>query len=100
IKKIAFNTDQVNVWKAYIQEKTLKNTQTDMYLSWAIIGANLFKPSQNRLKEIENILNYGQKAVNQYLNNRLIIFPVHHSSAPKHGDLRSEEHTSELQSRF
>lgn len=90
IKKMAFNTDQVNVWKAYIQEKALKNTQIDVYLSWAIIGANLFKPSQNRLKEIENILIHGQKAVDQYLNNRLIIFPVHHSSAPKHGDLYHE----------
>ena len=61
-----------------------------MYLSCALIGANLFKPSQKRIKEIELFLREGDKTLNSYLQNRLLIFPVYHRSALKHGELFKE----------
>ncbi len=90
IKKLAFNTDQVNVWKAYLNEKITKNTNTSTKLSWAIIGANMFKPNNKRVKEIEALLKHGHRAVDLHLDNRVLIFPVHHTSAPLHGEFYNE----------
>lgn len=90
IKQIAFNTDRPNVWKHYLQEKLMKNTVIHPYLSWALIGANMFKPSDKRLKEIMNLFNEGDHVLNSYLQNRLLLFPVYHRGALKHGELYKE----------
>lgn len=90
IKDLAFNTDRVNVWKHYVKEKLTKKTSIHTYLSWALIGANLFKPSLNRKKEIESFIEEGDRALHSYLKNRLLIFPVYHSSALKHGEVYKE----------
>lgn len=90
IKKIAFNTDRPNLWRTYLKERLLNQTETHEYLSWALIGANLFKPSKKRVAEIENIIQTGDKVLSGYLNNRILIFPVYHRTAPKHGELYKE----------
>src|SRR5690625_4271466 len=90
IKKIAFNTDQINVWRTYLKERLTNNTNTSTDLSWAIIGANMFKPSNKRIKEIEEILKHGHRSIDHHLDSRLLVFPVHHTSAPKHGQLYKE----------
>lgn len=90
IKELAFNTDRANVWKHYMKEKLTNNTSTHTYLSWALIGANLYKPSQKRVKEIEAFLREGDQTLNSYLKNRVLIFPVYHRSALRHGELYKE----------
>lgn len=90
IKEIAFNTDRANVWKHYLKEKATNKTTTHTYLSWALIGANLFKPSQKRVKEIESFLEEGDYALESYLKNRLLVFPVYHRGALRHGELYKE----------
>ena len=55
-----------------------------------IIGASLFKPSSKRKKEIESIVSNGDKTLDDYLNERILIFPVYHSAAPKHGVVYKE----------
>lgn len=90
IRDLAFNTDRVNVWKYYMQEKITKKSTTHSYLSWALIGANLFKPSQKRIKEIESFIEEGDRALHSYLKNRILVFPVYHRGARRHGDLYKE----------
>ncbi|MEI3605484.1 amidase [Pseudogracilibacillus sp. SE30717A] len=90
IRDLAFNSDRPNIWKSYMQEKMTKKTPVHLYLSWALLGANLFKPSKKRKKEIEAFIEEGDRALNSYLKNRLLIFPVYHCSALKHGDLFKE----------
>ena len=90
IKDLAFNTDRVNVYKHYLKEKLTNNTATHVYLSWALIGANMFKPSQKRVKEIESFIEEGDIILDSYLKNRLLIFPVYHRGALKHGELYKE----------
>lgn len=90
IKELAFNTDRVNVWREYTKEKLTKKTDTHLYLSWALIGANLFKPSQKRVKEIEQFILEGDLVLERYLQRRLLIFPVYHTAALKHGELYKE----------
>lgn len=90
LKRIAFNTDRPNLWRTYLREKMFNNTETHQNLSWALIGTKLFKPSKKRISNIEQLLKTGDKTLSGYLNNRVLIFPVYHSSAPKHGELYKE----------
>lgn len=90
IKELAFNTDRINIWKQYMKEKVTGKTNTHNYLTWALIGASLFKPSQKRKNEIQSIINDGDIILERYLKNKLLIFPVYHQSAPLHGNLYKE----------
>src|SRR5699024_7232521 len=90
IKEIAFNTDRVNVWKYYLQEKLTQRTNTHHYLSWALIGANMFKPSTKRVNEIEQIIRRGDVKLGSHFKNRILIMPVYHRAALKHGELFKE----------
>lgn len=90
IRHLAFNTDRVNVWKQYLQEKLTNNTNTHLYLSWALIGANMFKPSAKRIHDIKTLLEEGDRVLSSYLQNRLLVFPVYHRAAHKHGELYKE----------
>lgn len=90
VRQIAYNTDRVNVIKNFIQEKITRNTPVHSYLSWALIGANMFKPTTKRLQEIEGTIKQGDQAIDRYLMNKLLILPVYHTSALKHGEVFSE----------
>src|SRR5699024_11982141 len=90
IKKLAINTDRSNLWNYYLKEKTTKRTTTHEYLSWALIGASLFKPTPKRKSEIEDFLEEGDFNLNLYLKNRILLFPVYHRSALNHGEMYKE----------
>ncbi|MBA4492963.1 amidase [Paenactinomyces guangxiensis] len=60
------------------------------YLTWALLGANLFKPSPAQWQQMLAELEQAEQVVDQYLRNRVLILPVYHSAAPKHGKLYSE----------
>src|SRR5699024_5078244 len=70
IKELAFNTDRINIWKQYMKEKVTSKTNTHNYLTWALIGASLFKPSQKRKNEIQSIINEGDLVLERYLKNK------------------------------
>lgn len=74
----------------YVKEKLTKNSDYHSYLTWAIIGANLFKPSKQKLTEVEQQIKSGDELISSYLHKRLLILPVYHSAAPKHGKLYAE----------
>lgn len=90
MKELAFNTDRINVWKQYATEKLTKKTNTHHYLSWALIGANMFKPSAKRIKQIAEIIKQGDRILENHFKNRLLIMPVYHRTAPKHSELFRE----------
>lgn len=90
IKQLAFNTDRANVWKHYIKERATNKTKTHEFLSWALIGANLFKPSTKRKKEMEAWIDEGDRTLDVHLKNRILLFPVYHQTALKHGELYKE----------
>ncbi len=64
-------------------------------MSWALIGATLFKPSDKRVKEIEEFIVHGDEILNDYLQGRILIFPVYHTAAPLHGVVYKEIFSSE-----
>lgn len=90
MSELAFGKERSNLMTTYVKEKLTKKTDIHPYLSWALIGSKLFKPSRKRMKEIEKILNLGDEQMNEYLHNRILIFPVYHSAAPKHGKVYQE----------
>ena len=90
VRQIAYNKDRVNLVKSFIKEKLTQKTSVHSYLSWALIGANMFKPTSKRVQEIERIIERGDQAIERYLMNKLLILPVYHTSALKHGEVFSE----------
>lgn len=71
MEKLSFNKDRSHVFAAYAKEKLTKKTQIHPYLSWALIGAKLFKPSMSRIREIEAIIKHGNNELSDYLKNRV-----------------------------
>ena len=90
IKELAFNKDRVNLYKEYSKEKLTQKTDTHEYLTWALIGANLFKPSSKRVREIEATVKRGDRILESHFKNRIVIMPVYHRTALKHGELFKE----------
>lgn len=74
----------------FIKEKLTKTSDYHSYLTWAIIGANLFKPSKQQLSDVEQQIQEGDTLISSYLHKRLLILPVYHRAAPNHGELYAE----------
>ncbi|MFD2629000.1 amidase [Oceanobacillus kapialis] len=90
IEKSAYQNDRSNLLKAFLREKMAKRTTVDPYLSMGILGSKLFRPSKSRVKEIKNLLSRGDEVLGDYLKNRLLLFPVYHTGALKHGKVYKE----------
>src|SRR5690625_7865415 len=68
-EKLAFNKDRSSPVAAYLKEKIMKTTNTHTYLSWALIGAKLFKPSDKRIDDIKRTLEQGDNVLKGYLRS-------------------------------
>jgi fatty acid amide hydrolase 2 len=88
--KEAFGDRPVRPTRAYLSELVNGKAKVHRYMSWALIGASIFKPSKKRVKEIEKFVAQGDEILNDYLQERMLIFPVYHSAAPKHGVVYKE----------
>ncbi|MGJ9457493.1 amidase [Oceanobacillus sp. CF4.6] len=86
----AYNNDRSNVYTSFFKEKLTQRTKVHPYLSWAIMGSKMFRPSLKRVREIEESLEQGDELLATYLKNRLLIFPVYHSGALPHGQVFKE----------
>jgi Asp-tRNA(Asn)/Glu-tRNA(Gln) amidotransferase A subunit family amidase len=64
------------------------NTVNHNYLSWALIGARLFKPSSSKYRWAKEFIQKGQEWLSENLgNNGVILSPVYPSPAKKHGEV-------------
>lgn len=69
----------------YVKEKVTGRSDFHSYLSWALLGAGMFKPSEVRLEQIRAALKQGDQELSQYFEGKLLILPVYHEAAQKHG---------------
>lgn len=76
--------------REFSKEKITKNAAIHSYLSWALIGTKMFKPSRKRITEMESFLKRGDAILHDYLDGRLLLFPVYHRGAPHHGKVYEE----------
>ena len=89
-KTEAFGDENRNLYMEYVKELTNGTSEIHRYLSWALIGASLFKPSSKRVGKMKEILREGDLLLDTYLDRRLIVMPVYHTAAPKHGEVYKE----------
>jgi fatty acid amide hydrolase 2 len=89
-EKVAFGDAKPHTIREYVKEMTSGNSDLHRYLTWAMIGAKLFKPSQKRISEITIQLEKGDIVLNDFLKNRILILPVYHVGALNHGDVYKE----------
>lgn len=89
-KKEAFKGGPVNIFTQYAKEIARGTAENHRYLLWALIGASLFKPSNHRLTQIQIKITEGDALLARYLENRILVFPVYHTAAPKHGVVYNE----------
>ncbi|GGP13924.1 amidase [Oceanobacillus neutriphilus] len=86
----AFNNDRSGLLRSFLREKLNQRTNVHPYLSWAIMGAKMFKPSRKRIMEITDILQQGDELLKTYFDKRLLILPVYYQSALAHGQVFKE----------
>ncbi|TKD71071.1 amidase [Pseudalkalibacillus hwajinpoensis] len=88
--KLMLDNDKASPFGEFMKEKFFRNSDVHPYLSWALIGARLFKPTQKQINQIHAALKRGDDILEDYLDDRILIMPVYHSPAPVHGQLYQE----------
>ena len=86
----AFEDQKKSVTGEWLKEKLFRNSDYHAYLTWALIGANLFKPSPKQMEQLKKELAQAKQAMETYLKNRILILPVYHCAAPLHGQVYKE----------
>lgn len=90
VMKLMSEDSNRNPITEFVWEKLTGKSEVHSYLSWALIGARLFKPSDKRLTEIRGLLQKGDEELKQYFAKRILILPVYYEPAQKHGKLYGE----------
>ncbi|KAA0546840.1 amidase [Bacillus sp. BGMRC 2118] len=80
----------LGVLKEFVKERVTKKSAMHSYLSWALIGARLFKPSKRKRERLRSDLEKAQEELQSYLHHKVLILPVYHSTALPHGKLYNE----------
>lgn len=78
------------VVQEYVKEKLFNRSEYHFYLTWALIGAKMFKPSKKRIMEIEKAIEKGDEMISDYFENKILLLPVYHRTAPPHGRLYAD----------
>ena len=71
--------------REFMKEKLTKKSGVHLYLSWALVGAKMFQPSEKRIGDMTAFLEQGDAVLHDYLDHRVLILPVYHQAAPQHG---------------
>lgn len=93
IARLAFDglhPNTTKVWRAYLKELARHDTPYHRYLTWALIGASLFRPSRRKWAGLIGELRQADDAVATYLDKRVLVLPVYHSAALRHGGVYGE----------
>ncbi|WAA12757.1 amidase [Fervidibacillus halotolerans] len=86
-KEIAFEGKRKSPLLEFLKEQLFKSSEFHPYLSWALFGANFYRPNKREIEEINEKIDRGEKVVDSYLENRILILPVYHTTALPHGKL-------------
>ncbi len=90
VAQAAFENQKKSVTGEWLKEKLFHNSDYHAYLTWALIGANLFQPGSKQMEQLKKELTEAKQAMEAYLKNRILILPVYHCAAPSHGQVYKE----------
>lgn len=76
--------------REYLKEVISGSSEYHRYLTWALIGAGLFKPSPKQLVQLKEDLARVDEAAASYFAKRVLVLPVYHTTALPHGELFRE----------
>jgi len=74
----------------FTKEQLTGKSTWHSYLTWALIGTKLFKPSKKQLTELLEKLEIAKSKNKEFLKSNILILPVYHSPAKEHGQIYSE----------
>lgn len=74
----------------FTKELVFKKASIHRYLSWGLIGVNLFKPSKKQLDQLKKELTKAEKECKEYFHHKVLIVPVYHQPALPHGEVYNE----------
>ena len=75
----------------YLKAKLGLKAKHHPYLSWAIIGTNLFSPNEKQHRRIEDFLHEGEKIIDDLLTPRgVFVIPTYPTPAKRHGKVYGE----------
>lgn len=87
---LAFGRKPPRLYLEYLREVLFKSSELHRFFTWVMIGAKMFAPGPQKVKEVEISIASGDQTVNHYLDDRLLILPVYHCGAPPHGEVIRE----------
>ncbi len=90
IVNAAFGSRSNHAFREYFKERLTGNSDFHSYLSWALIGASLFRPSKSQLRNIYSTLSHAKNQCDKYFHNCVLVLPVYHRCAPLHGKMYQE----------
>ncbi|GAA0372037.1 amidase [Bacillus horti] len=90
IADLAFEGRKSSPVREYIKEVTSGKAELHRYLSWAVIGASIFKPNEKQHKQLSSDVKQAKEEIKSFLHNRILIIPVYHTATLPHGKLYSE----------
>jgi fatty acid amide hydrolase 2 len=74
----------------WLKSKLGRRSEWHPYLTWALLGAYMFRPGPAQWTELQDWLAKTREEVEQFLHGRVLVLPVYHSAAPLHGQLYKE----------
>lgn len=90
IARLAFDGKPARPWREYLRELIWHNSSYHRYLSWALIGAAMFRPSAAKWQRLLTGLQQADAAMARYLHQRVLVLPVYHGGALPHGGVYGE----------
>jgi len=90
IAQLAFDNGAPRPWAEYLKEMAMHNSTHHRYLTWTLIGASMFRPSQRKWSGLLAELREADAAIARYLHHRVLVQPVYHSAAQPHGGVYGE----------
>lgn len=80
----------LGIFLEYLKARLKKEADLHPYLTWALLGTRLFRPSKKNWLKLREQLRKGEEEVKNYLRNRVLVLPVYHCAAPEHGQVYAE----------
>lgn len=78
------------IFLEYLKARLKGRADLHPYLTWALLGTRLFRPSGKEWMRLTKELRVMRREVTTFLRNRVLVFPVYHCAAPEHGKVYAE----------
>ncbi|MHC0036279.1 amidase [Pseudoneobacillus sp. C159] len=90
VAKHAFGDNKPRPIREFTKDLVFKDAEIHRYLTWGLIGVNLFKPKGKVLEQLKTDLADAEEQCQAYFENKVLIVPVYHEPALPHGKVYGE----------